>query len=158
MDAPQPGRSDSMDSPDMDQLMTDIREFLRQSDETPPAEETAPLQGEIEATPPPAPGSFLPSGDPHVMARVGAAAKAASYVVEGLTVVLLAMATTVTWSSWPTMLLALGGILTAGLVGSMLLVGTHARIALLVDIEGNTRRIARNKERIARLLERVWIA
>lgn len=141
-----------MKQPDMEQLMADIQQFLNTSE---PDGDAAALDGEVEA---PDAGRILPLGNPAAMAWVGRVAKWGSFAAEGLTILLLAGVATVGWASWVHLGLALAGILAAGLVSSMLLLGLHARIALLVEIETNTRRIADNKERIASLLERIWIA
>lgn len=161
MAAESTGTSGPTDQPNMDKLMHDIHEFLRAEvaeDESiirsVPTDGEPVLEGELLDA---ADAGFLPGGEPEILGRVGRLARWASYGVQGLATLALLAAVSITWESWQHLGLALVAILATGLVGVILLLGVHARISLLLDIESNTRRIASNKERIATMLERIWI-
>ena len=160
-DSSRPGSSGSTDQPDMDKLMHDIHDFLRAElaeDESivrsVPTDMETPLEGEVLDM---EDASFLPGGEPEILGRVGRIARWSSFLVQGLATLALLTAVSIPWESWLHLTLSLLAILATGLVGVILLLGVHARIGLLLDIEANTRRIASNKERIAAMLERIWI-
>lgn len=161
VDPSRSGSSGSTNQPDMDKLMREIHEFLRAENEedasivrSVPGEHEPALEGEVVGDPEDGP---LPGGNPEALGRVGWLARVASYVVQGLVMLALIAAVSIAWPSRLHLVLALLAILAGGLVGVVLLLGVHARIGLLLDIEENTRRIARNKTRIAAMLERIWI-
>lgn len=156
-----------MGRPDMDRLIHDIQDFLRAESaedakvvRSVPMGEEAVLEGELLEVTGGAEeggGGFLPSGDPEVLRRVGRLAQAGSYAIQGVAIGALMIAVSMAWPSALHLTLAILTILGGGIVGVIALLGVHARIALLLEIESNTRRIAGNKQRIAAMLERIWI-
>lgn len=153
-DRSHPGPPDAAGQPEMDRLMEDIQAYLRADGQPVVAEDEPALEGEPEMD---VSGRFLPGGSPHVMARVGTLARYGSYVAQALAMFALAGVVSVSWTTWVHMALAVIAVLGAGLVSVILLLGVDARIRLLCDVESNTRRIAANKQKIAQLLERIWI-
>lgn len=100
-------------------------------------------------------GIFIPSESKKRMERYLTYSRYACYAVEALTIALVTSVIMWPFSSLAQTAMFVVGTLLFGLFTVTMLLGTQARIRLLLRIETNTRRIAAGKARIADALEKM---
>ncbi|RJP69322.1 MAG: hypothetical protein C4532_11125 [Candidatus Abyssobacteria bacterium SURF_17] len=146
-----------MDQQEIDRLINDIQEYLNQVGEH--KETHGPSAGNLKEVgqEDAETGLFISAPSRNRMERFLKYSPFASYAVEALTIALFTAGILVPFSSWPRTLMFLIGVLLFGIFTITVLLSLNARIQLLVQIESNTRRIARQKEKIARVLDRIRI-
>lgn len=146
-----------MDQQEIDRLISDIQDYLNHVGEhDEPQKQSAENRKEMEQEDAEA-GLFISAPSRKRMERFLKYSPFASYAVEALTIALFTAGILVPFSSWPRTLMFLIGVLLFGVFTITVLLSLHARIQLLVQIESNTHRIAMQKEKIARALERIRI-
>ena len=141
-----------MKQSEIDKLVDDIQVFLnRVSEQGGMAEASYACLPTANAEP----GIFIPSGSKKKMERFLKYSRYVCYVVEALTIGLVTSVIVWPFASLAQTAMVVAGTLLFGLFTVTMLLGTQARIRLLLKIETNTQRIAANKARIADVLEKM---
>ncbi len=152
-----------MEQHEIDKLIGDVEDYLRQVGRTDSATSSTPVEGANEglfnsvageqaATDA---GLFITADSRKKMARFLKYSRFASHAVEALTIGLFTTGMLAPFSNWPRTLMFLLSVLFFGIFAITVLLSLHARIELLLQIESNTRRIAVSKARIADTLDRI---
>jgi hypothetical protein len=141
-----------MKQSEIDKLVDDIQVFLNRIGEQGGMPEASYA---CSPTAHAAAGIFIPSGSKKKMERFLKYSRYACYSVEALTIGLVTTVIVWPFASLSQTAMFVVGALLFGLFTVTTLLGTQARVQLLLKIEANTQRIAASKARIAEALERL---
>lgn len=143
-----------MDQHEMDKLMNDIQDYLKDRRTQKPAIEPAVAADPIYE---PGEGTFISAASRKRIPLIMRCTRYASYAVEVLTIALFTSGIIHPFESWPRTMMFLLGVLLFGIFAITTLLSYQVRIQLLMKIEDNTRAIAANKARIADALDKIHI-
>ena len=140
-----------MEAHEMDKLMSDIQDYLKNRDGAGVETDIANPEGK------PVPGSFISQKSRGKIPSLLKMSSIASYAIEILTIVLITAIMLHPSHTWPKTLMLLCGVLLLGIFMITTILNFQARIQLLLKIEENTRSIAVSKIRIAEALDNIQI-
>jgi hypothetical protein len=142
-----------MESHEMDKLMSEIQDYLKQGNPETSAD-AAPAGKDKEKL---APGAFISERSRGNIPAILTISKIASCAIEVGAIVLFTVILLNPMQSWPQTLMVLLGVLMFGIFAITTIFSYQTRIQLLLKIEENTRSIAASKARIAETLEGIHI-